>query len=120
MSSFCSAVFKPSWLGFERQETMFGSGFSPRMSGRSSGAPRPMSSVGKPRRAASYARLLATVVLPTPPDWFHTAMMRIPTGEEPSSRAFHSPCMPDWLLVRIAMTSPKSLAESSTRFISPW
>src|SRR5438309_7060756 len=48
---------------------------------------RSMSSVGLPRRASAAARLMAVVVLPTPPFWF--AMATIMRGTRQDSSRLH-------------------------------
>ncbi len=65
---------------------MLGVAFNPIISGAISGAPRPISSVRIPRREASKARLVAIVVLPEPPHWFQTVMIRSPVVAVAASR----------------------------------
>src|SRR6266498_1632013 len=73
---------KPSSFGLEIHETMFGSGRNPICNGITSGAPSPIRSVFKPRRATACASEIAIVVLPVPPDLLQTVTMRSPPAPE--------------------------------------
>ena len=65
-------------MGVERQWVILGSARKPKTKVAFAGASRSSSKVFSSRRAISYAILVATVVLPTPPAPFHTAITTAP------------------------------------------